>query len=96
MEVQTIRLVIGQESFAGFLIPTVTPTIPELTRIGAAQAPQICARDAKLVLDGFESASRAELTAEQTEIHMRLIEREPLDRCEEDRQIERGAIKRHE
>jgi len=56
--VDTIRLVIGQESLPCFFIPTVTPTIPQLPRIGATQAPHISAtRDAKLMFNGLEPAS---------------------------------------
>lgn len=52
--------------------------------------------DAKLELKGFEPSSIAELPPKRAEIHMRLVEREPLDRSEKDRQIERGSIEGHE
>jgi hypothetical protein len=63
----------------------MAPTIPKLTRIGATHAPQISATwDAKLELDGFEPASIAKVTPKHAEVYMRLVQREPLDRGEED------------
>ena len=52
--------------------------------------------DAKLVFDGFEAAAITESTPQHTEIHMWLVERESLNRGEEDGEIKRCAIKRHE
>ena len=73
------------------------PPIPELTRIGATHAPQISATlDAQLELDGFETAPIAELPTKQAQIDMGLVQREPLDGCEEDWEIERRPVERHE
>ena len=73
------------------------PTIPELSSIGAAHAPQISATyDAQLELDGFETATIADLPTKQAQIDMGMVQREPLDSCEEDWEIERRPLERHE
>jgi len=65
------------------------PTIPELASIGAAHAPQISATlDAQLELDGFETATIADLPTKQAQIDMGMVQREPLDSCEEDWEID--------
>jgi hypothetical protein len=40
--------------------------------------------DAHLELDGFETATIADLPTEQAQIDMGMVQREPLDSCEED------------
>ena len=73
------------------------PTIPELASIGAAHAPQISPTlDAQLELDGFETATIADLPTRQAQIDMGMVQREPLDSCEEDWEIERRPLERHE
>jgi len=61
------------------------PTIPELASIAAAHAPQISATlDAQLELDDFETATIADLPTKQAQIDLGMVQREPLDSCEED------------
>jgi hypothetical protein len=73
------------------------PAIPELARIGTAHAPQISATwDTELELNGFETATIAELPTQQAQIDMGLVQREALDTCEEDGQIERSPVEGHE
>jgi len=73
------------------------PTIPELASIGAAHAPQISAIvDAQLELDGFETPTIADLPTKQAQIEMGIVQREPLDSCEEDWEIELRPLERHE
>lgn len=56
------------------------PTIPELASIGAAHATQISATlDAQLELDGFETATIADLPTKQAQIDMGMVQREPLN-----------------
>jgi len=73
------------------------PTIPELSSIGAAHPPQISATlDAQLELNGFETATIADLPTKQAQIDMGMVQREPLDSCEEVWAIERRPLERHE
>jgi hypothetical protein len=73
------------------------PTIPELANIGAAHVPQISATlDAQLEFDGSETAIIADLPTKQAEIDMGMVQRKPLDSCDEDWEIERRFLERHE
>jgi hypothetical protein len=51
---------------------------------------------AQLELDGFETATIADLPTKQAQIDMGMVQREPLDSCEEDWEIERRPLERHE
>ena len=68
-----------------------------LARIGTAPVPQISATwHTELELNGFETATIAELPTQQTQIDMGLVQQEALDTCEEDGQIERRHVEGHE
>lgn len=71
--------------------------IPELAQHRRRSCPQISATlDAQLELDGFETATIADLPTKQAQIDMGMVQREPLDSCEEDWEIERRPLERHE